>query len=253
MPKKSVKKKPKNLKKIQIWSISSIFLLLISIYAVFYSKPLSQEPILGFDISHHQKEVLWHKISPQKYRFVYLKATEGGDFKDRKFQENWLKAREHGFLVGAYHFYRLCSSGQQQAAHFIATVPNKLDMLPPAIDLEYDEKCIDHYTQEQLLTEIKVMHDALKQHYAKQPIFYVSKNFYNIVLADHFKDVPLWVREYQQTPQLKNQPSWTFWQYTNQAQIEGISTAVDLNLFYGQKQQWQDFLIQNQIPLHFAD
>lgn len=50
------------------------------------------------------KKILTGKISPQKFQFVYLKATEGGDYKDPKFQENWLKAREHGFHVGAYHF-----------------------------------------------------------------------------------------------------------------------------------------------------
>ena len=76
-------------------------------------------PIKGFDVSHHQKDIEWNRISPQEFKFVYLKATEGGDFKDRKFQENWLKAREHGFLVGAYHFYRLCRDGNIQAQNFM--------------------------------------------------------------------------------------------------------------------------------------
>ncbi len=89
----------------------------------------------------------WHKISPQKYAFVYLKATEGGDFKDRKFQDNWLKAREHGFLVGAYHFYRLCRDGAIQAENFIATVPKKSNSLPPVIDLEYDQQLHQHLHQ----------------------------------------------------------------------------------------------------------
>ena len=38
-------------------------------------------PIKGFDVSHHQGQINWKKISPQQYQFVYLKATEGGDFK----------------------------------------------------------------------------------------------------------------------------------------------------------------------------
>ena len=125
-------------------------------------------PIQGFDVSHHQKEIQWQQISPEKYRFVYLKATEGGDFKDTRFQENWLKARERGFLVGAYHFYRLCRDGSIQAQNFIDSVPNKPDALPPVIDLEYDSKCINTYSKEQLLNEIQVMHDALKKHYGKQ-------------------------------------------------------------------------------------
>ena len=219
-------------------------------------KPLSanasEYAIHGFDVSHHQKDVQWEKISPQQYRFVYLKATEGGDFQDRKFQENWLKAREQGFLVGAYHFYRLCRDGKAQAEHFIATVPNRPDALPPVIDLEYDSKCIDTYSKEQLLQEIQIMHDSLKNHYAKQPIFYISKAFYNIVLADQFTDIPLWVREYKGLPDLKGEPKWLFWQHTNKGKIQGITTPVDLNVFYGSEREWQHFLKKNNIPPNTA-
>ena len=72
--------------------------------SVLPTKAIAQDyPVQGFDISHHQDDINWKKY-PQKFQFVYLKATEGGDYKDPKFQENWLKAREHGFHVGAYHF-----------------------------------------------------------------------------------------------------------------------------------------------------
>ncbi len=121
-----------------------------------------------------------------------------------------MKARERGFLVGAYHFYRLCRDGGVQTQNFIDAVPNKPDALPPVIDLEYDSKCINTYSKEQLLNEIQVIHNALKKHYGKQPIFYISKAFYNIVLAGHFPNVPLWVREYKGLPDLKDQPKWTF-------------------------------------------
>ncbi|WP_227509900.1 glycoside hydrolase family 25 protein [Acinetobacter sp. NCu2D-2] len=222
------------------------------LYVFIFSPPSANAadyPIQGFDVSHHQKEIDWKKISPQKYRFVYLKATEGGDFKDTKFQQYWLEARERGFLVGAYHFYRLCRDGQVQAENFIATVPNKTDALPPVIDLEYDSNCINTYSKEQLLAEIQIIHDAFKKHYGKQPIFYTSKAFYNIVLAGSFQDVPLWVREYKGLPDLKDQPKWHFWQHTNQGKISGISTPVDLNVFYGSEQAWIKFLEQNHLPL----
>ena len=97
--------------------LGSAVLAVLLYLGVLRQQPAAAEeyPIQGFDVSHHQGDVQWQKISPQKYAFVYLKATEGGDFKDRKFQDNWLKAREHGFLVGAYHFYRLCRDGTIQA------------------------------------------------------------------------------------------------------------------------------------------
>ncbi|NHB59228.1 glycoside hydrolase family 25 protein [Acinetobacter sp. 194] len=204
-------------------------------------------PIQGFDASHHQHNIQWKKISPKQYKFVYLKATEGGDYQDDKFQDYWLEAREQGFLVGAYHFYRLCREGEIQAQNFIQTVPNKADALPPVIDLEYDSKCINHFTKERLLKEIQIVHDRLHQHYGKQPFFYISKSFYNIVLAGQFENTPLWVREYHGEPKLKNNPKWLFWQQTNQGKIKGISTTVDLNVFNGNEEDWQNFLKQNHI------
>lgn len=249
--KKSTKKKISNF---PLWTgilggltilISAILIMIFMM--PFYPATAQEYPVKGFDISHHQKEVQWSKISTKEYKFVYLKATEGGDFKDRKFQDNWLRARERGFLVGAYHFYRLCRDGKVQADNFIETVPVKNDALPPVIDLEYDSNCINTFSKDQLLKEINIMHERLFQHYGKQPIFYISKAFYNIVLAGEFKDTPLWVREYKSKPDLKDHPDWLFWQHTNQGKIEGISTTVDLNVFYGTEAQWKKFLEINHI------
>lgn len=246
--------KPEKNKHIKLYISASVLSLCCLIASALFfwffpQQPVTAEeyPIKGFDVSHHQKDIQWHKISSQEFKFVYLKATEGGDFKDRKFQKNWLEARENGFLVGAYHFYRLCRNGQIQAENFIATVPNKADALPPVIDLEYESNCIDHYSKEQLIKEIQLMHDQLKQHYGKQPIFYISKAFYNIVLFDQFPNTPLWVREYQGKPQLKNNPNWHFWQHSSKGKIQGISTAVDLNVFNGDAAAWDKFLQQNHL------
>lgn len=216
----------------------------LSYFGVFYQrKAVAQDYVIrGFDVSHHQGEIEWNKISPQRYQFVYIKATEGGDFKDQNFQQNWLKAREQGLHVGAYHFYRLCREGQVQAENFMATVPKKTDALPPVIDLEYDSNCIQQFTREQLLKQIQVMHDQLHKHYGKQPIFYISKTFYHIVLMGNFPDTPLWVRDYTAKPQLKDGRQWLFWQHTQQGKIKGIPKAVDLNVYADSPQQWHIFL-----------
>ncbi|MFN3074513.1 GH25 family lysozyme [Acinetobacter sp. TY2] len=225
----------------------SAFALIITL--IIYNKQATAEPytIKGFDVSHHQGEINWKKISPQQYQFVYLKATEGGDYQDDHFQNYWLKAREQGLHVGAYHFFRLCRDGAIQAQNFIATVPNKPDALPPVIDLEYDNNCINTHTKEQLLKQIQIMHDQLRSHYDKQPIFYTSKAFYNIVLLGEFKNTPIWIREYKEQPNLKDGRKWTFWQHNNQGKISGIEKPVDLNVFYADAQAWQQFLKKSQI------
>lgn len=203
----------------------------------------SQYSVRGFDASHHQGTINWTKISPQHYQFVYLKATEGGDYIDPKFQDNWLEAREQGLRVGAYHFYNLCRDAEVQSQNFIHTVPKKDNALAPVIDLEYDTRCINQSTKEQLLKQIKIMHDRLYQHYGKAPIFYTTPNFYALILAGHFNQTPLWIRDYQAQPKLKDR-QWTFWQHSKQGKINGIQGEVDLNVFYADQATWQQFIRQ---------
>ena len=63
--------------------------------------------IHGIDLSHYQGEVFWEAIGENtKMTYVYIKATEGGDWIDDKFESNIQLAHRHGLKVGSYHFYR---------------------------------------------------------------------------------------------------------------------------------------------------
>lgn len=232
------------MKYLSFFAICALGVLLILTLFIFKPKyAVAQDyPVQGFDISHHQGSIDWSKISPKKYQFVYIKATEGGDYKDDRFQDYWLEARERGIRVGAYHFYRLCKDGASQAQNFIETVPIKNNSLAPVIDLEYDANCINQYTKEQLLQQIQIMHDRLQQHYGKAPIFYTSKIFYNMVLTGNFQKTPIWIREYKDSPNLKDKRPWMIWQYSNTGKIQGIEKAVDLNRYAGSEQDWKQYL-----------
>ena len=57
----------------------------------------------GSDISHHQGKINWDELSKAQYtpfpvRFVFMKASEGGDFSDTTFIHNFAEARKHGFI-----------------------------------------------------------------------------------------------------------------------------------------------------------
>ncbi|MEM1008274.1 MAG: GH25 family lysozyme, partial [Myxococcota bacterium] len=98
-------------------------------------------PIRGIDVSHHQGRIRWSKIKSQEIRFAYLKATEGKDFIDRRFLENWRLARRAKIITGAYHFFTFCSSGKAQAEHFWSFLPKGQKMLIPAVDVEFGGNC----------------------------------------------------------------------------------------------------------------
>jgi lysozyme len=90
--------------------------------------------VIGVDVSNHQGDIDWSALAGSSVAFVYIKATEGGDFRDKRFLLNWEGAKRAGLAHGAYHFFTQCRSGAEQAKNFIATVPREHGALPPVIE-----------------------------------------------------------------------------------------------------------------------
>ncbi len=84
----------------------------------------------------------WKRLAAQpNVRFAIMKATEGGDHRDRRFAENWQAAEDAGIVRGAYHFFTFCRPGREQAQNVLATVPVEPGTLPIAVDLEFTGNC----------------------------------------------------------------------------------------------------------------
>lgn len=193
----------------------------------------SEFPIVGIDISHHQGKIDWNKLQTEKLSFVIIKASEGGDYKDPAFMANWENSKRYGYKVGAYHFYRFCKSGKEQAANFIQTVPIDGDNLPPTVDLEFGGNCQTTQSKEEVLQEIKEFLDTVQSVYRKRPILYATREFYDKFLVNTFEEYPVWIRNIYWRPVLENDRQWAIWQFTNRAHIAGIETYVDLNVYNG--------------------
>src|SRR3982750_4387037 len=63
----------------------------------------AEYPIRGIDVSRHQGTINWSAIPGGKVRFAYIKASEGGDYRDPRFAENWGASATAGLHRGAYH------------------------------------------------------------------------------------------------------------------------------------------------------
>lgn len=70
--------------------------------------PLQDDERYGIDVSAHQNLIDWNLVAADGIEFVYIKATEGGDFVDEEFAENWAGAGDLDLDRGAYHFFTLC-------------------------------------------------------------------------------------------------------------------------------------------------
>ncbi|ERK48961.1 GH25 family lysozyme [Leptotrichia sp. oral taxon 879] len=180
----------------------------------------------GLDISHHQEKVNWTLVD-KKYKFIILKATEGQNFLDTDFLYNWNNARLNGFVVGAYHFFVMTSSGEAQADFYISKVPDSEKTLPPIIDLEISTK---KYKKPDVIEHLRVMVEKLEKHYKKRVIFYVNYNTYNAYIKGEFPENKIWITDYKYFPKIDEENRWIIWQVSRRGRIEGIPGFTDKNV-----------------------
>lgn len=188
--------------------------------------------VYGIDISRYQGKIDWEELKRKNPKetpiyFVYMKASEGKDLRDPKFKNNWKKAKEHGFMRGAYHYFTEGSTGSMQANMFIKNVTLEKGDLPPMVDVEEVPK-----DKEAFNIELKGLILALEGHYGIKPIIYSSPEYRKKYLNDKFYDnYPYWVAHYYVDE--PDADRWDIWQYTDNEDIPGIDHKVDMNLFNG--------------------
>ena len=201
----------------------------------------SRFPVRGIDVSHHQGKIDWPRLRREGIGFAFIKATEGGDFRDSLFFDNWEGAARAGIVRGAYHYFTFCRSGEEQAANFIGAVPpaEYLGALPPAVDVEYGGNCQDAAPErEVVLAELADFLDRLEAAYGRRPIVYSTEEAYDDFLARELPGTAIWIRDIYWQPSLSDDRPWTFWQYANRGRLPGIDGFVDLNVYRG---GWDQF------------
>jgi lysozyme len=190
----------------------------------------SQFPLQGIDVSHHQGQIAWAALPAQGVGFAYIKATEGGDHRDRLFAANIRGAAAAGIRWGAYHFFTLCRPGADQAANVIATVPREPGMLPIAVDLEYMGNCGRAVSSEQLHVELDAFMTLVEAHYGQQVILYLTREFDEAYQISARVPRQLWLRSLVFEPDWPSRP-WTIWQVSNFRRLRGIDGRVDWNVW----------------------
>jgi lysozyme len=185
----------------------------------------------GVDVSHHQGRIDWARVAGDDIAFAYLKATEGGDHVDRSFAANWEGADAAGLERGAYHFFTLCRPGRDQAEHFLATVPDDADALPPALDLELAGNCSDRPSRDWVEREVGAFVGAVEGRTGQPVVLYCGDDFEDRYdLCDGLRDDadrPVWHRRILRRPDV---PGWWVWQFTDRAAVAGIDGPVDLDI-----------------------
>jgi len=197
----------------------------------------------GIDVSRWQGAIDWRTARRAGVSFAFIKATEGGDLVDPKFDLHRDGARRAGVRWGAYHYYYFCRPAAEQARWFIAHVPRDATALPHVLDMEWTPRsrtCRLRPDGRTVRAEARIFLNMLERHYGRRPIVYTTVDFFQDTGIGRLRGTEFWLRSVAAHPR-ETYPGkrWTFWQYTGTGLVPGIEGKVDLNAFRGTLDDWQ--------------
>lgn len=200
--------------------------------------------VIGIDVSHHQGDIQWGKMNPEgcqhPLKFVFIKATEGGDFKDENYEKNLAGAREAGLACGSYLFFNPSTPASAQADFFIRNVSLMPGDLPPVIDVERRGNS-PQSLQKSLLECLRI----LENHYGVRPIVYSSYRFRKRYLDNPLLDeFPAWMAHYY-VEEPEEDADWLLWQFTDRGVVDGIEGYSDLNVFNGSEAEFRNLTVKS--------
>jgi GH25 family lysozyme M1 (1,4-beta-N-acetylmuramidase) len=197
----------------------------------------------GIDVSHWQNTIDWTAVRAAGKKFTYIKASESTDFVDPLYATNRSRAKAAGLLVGAYHFAQPSTGAGDavaEADHYVDTATPASGDLLPVLDLERS----GGLSQTALTAWVRAYLDRVYQRTGARAVIYCSPSFWKTYLGDTTwfavnGYTVLWVAHWT-TGSAPTVPggawggnNWTFWQYTSDGTVPGISGRVDLNRYNG--------------------
>ena len=189
--------------------------------------PLRAGEHFGIDVSSHQGSIQWQRVAGDEIRFAYIKATEGSDFTDRRFVENWRGAGAAGLRRGAYHYFTLCTSGADQAANFLRIAPPDAGALAPAVNLELVGNCATRPSRASLERELAAFLERVEGAWHVPMVLYVGDEWERMYPSRKRLGRTLWHLRVLRRPR---QGQWVVWQVHGLAHVEGIKGRVDLDV-----------------------
>jgi GH25 family lysozyme M1 (1,4-beta-N-acetylmuramidase) len=200
-------------------------------------------PVTGIDVSRWNGYPEWDQVAADGFVFAIVKATESDYYTSVTFADQYDGAADQGLIRGAYHFaVPDDTDGATQATFFVENggdwSPDG-QTLPGVLDIEYNpygQTCYDMSKSEMVdwVTDFVDTYIALT---GRAPMIYSNADWWNTCVgsSDIPDVVPLWVAYWSSgTPTLPGGWSdYTFWQYSAEGAVGGISGDVDLNRFPG--------------------
>jgi GH25 family lysozyme M1 (1,4-beta-N-acetylmuramidase) len=206
----------------------------------------------GIDVSQWQGTINWPNVAAAGKAFAIIKATEGRTFNDPNYLVNHTGAQAAGLWTGTYHFASPDTTAGDailEADHFVSVARLGIGDLIPALDLEVS----GGLGIPALQAWVTAWLGEVTKKIGIRPMIYTSPAFWKKYMGDsdalaNAGYTVLWIAHWgvlSPTIPANNWGGhgWTFWQYTSDGSVSGISGRVDLDRFNGTDLQAQAYSI----------
>jgi len=206
----------------------------------------------GMDVSGYQGNVDWSTAAANGAQFAYVKATEGTDYLNPYFGQQYNGSANAGLIRGAYHFAQPSqTSGGAQATYFVnhgGSWSADGITLPPLLDIEYNpvqgaDICYG-LSPAQMSAWIADFSNTVEALTGRYPTIYSTTNWWNTCTGSNPNfgaTNPLFLAHYASTPG-PMPAGWgyqTLWQYSDTGTFPG-----DQDTFNGSTTQLSTFATQ---------
>ncbi len=212
--------------------------------------PLVQ--ILGVDVYSGYGSINWSQVAGAGYKFNYAKATEGVGYTDSWYLNYAVNSPAAGIKTGAYHFARpdlnpTLAGAVNEANYFLSVAQPYITacQLPPALDLE-GSYLQSSFTSTQLTAWVQTWMNTVQTATGIKPVLYIGASTANY-LNSSVNTYSLWIDYVSGSsttppPNIGVWNTWTFNQYSWTATVPGISGAMDVNVFNGNQQAFDNMM-----------
>ena len=211
-----------------------------------YLTCVSEECLMGIDVSRYQSRIDWEQVKEAGFSFVMIRVGyrgygEAGVMRpDDMANIHYRGAKEAGLMVGAYFFSQATNEEEAREEALYALELTKdweLD-LPIVYDWEYiDENARTAEVDADTLTACAIAFCQEISDVGKKTMIYVSPWFGNLHL-DQLTEYPQWIALYKDRMDYKYH--FDMWQYTCTGSVPGVKGDVDINILipYGKDEVW---------------
>ncbi len=218
----------------KIFTILFSILILLSTIPIFAFSPSSERIYQGIDVSEYQGRIDYEEVASSGIEVVYIRVSEGTDYVDPYFMDNYEGAKENGLRVGFYHFLTATTveEAEREAEFFVSNIKG----LEPDCKLAMDFEVFDGLGTEEINEISRAFLEKVVELSGKECVIYSdASNARDVFDEELAEEYPIWVADYF-VDEPEDNGKWSTWvgfQYTDRGSVSGIDGNVDRDRFTG--------------------